>query len=249
MPAVDDRPRVDRHDLAGTEVPLTGDAMDDLVVDRDAHAGRERPAGVDPGVALERGCRAGLPDVGLGEGIEWAVETPGRISASMMSRISPTTRPARRIRSISERDLRVTIVRPPGVEEGVHQRLGDRVDPELAVDGGQDAVIAVVLDDIEEGRDLLGHPGADRLLRVIGALHQGRAVEVADEVARRIGDEVVDVAVGCADAPVGHPLDEVLERDVDVGGAVDPAAGPPPAQHRAPRPGPWSAGSRRGSPR
>ena len=42
---------------------------------------------------------------------------------------------------------------------------------------------------------------------------------------RRVRDEVVDVAVGGADAAVGHALDEVLERDVDVGGAVDAASG------------------------
>ena len=70
VPAVDDRAGVDRHDLAGADRPLAGDAVDDLVVDRDADAGRERPARVDPRIALERRGRAGLPDVGLGEGVE-----------------------------------------------------------------------------------------------------------------------------------------------------------------------------------
>ncbi len=39
----------------------------------------------------------------------WAVETPGLSSASIRSRTSATIRPARRIRSISARDLRVTM--------------------------------------------------------------------------------------------------------------------------------------------
>ena len=86
-------------------------------------------------------------------------------------------------------------------------------------------MVAIVLDDLEQGRDLLRHPGTDRRLRVVRALDEGRAIEVADEVARRVGDEVVDVAVGGADPAVGHALDEVLERDVDVGGAVDAPAG------------------------
>ena len=70
VPAVDDGARVDRHDLAGPDRPLAGDAVDDLVVDRDADAGREWPARVDPRVALERRRRAGRADVRLGDGVE-----------------------------------------------------------------------------------------------------------------------------------------------------------------------------------
>ena len=50
--------------------PLPGDAVDDLVVERDAQAGRERPARVDPRVALEGRDRAGLTDVRLGQPVE-----------------------------------------------------------------------------------------------------------------------------------------------------------------------------------
>src|SRR6185369_2220915 len=53
VPAVEDRAGVDRHDLACTDRPLARDAVDDLVVDRDADAGRERPTRVDPRIALE----------------------------------------------------------------------------------------------------------------------------------------------------------------------------------------------------
>src|SRR5579862_1446970 len=70
VPAVDDRAGVDRHDLAGPDRPLAGDAVDDLVVDRDADAGRERPPGIGPGIALERRDRPAPPDVGLGQGVE-----------------------------------------------------------------------------------------------------------------------------------------------------------------------------------
>jgi len=41
MPAVVDRPGVHGHDLAIADQALAGDAVDDLVVDRDAEAGRE----------------------------------------------------------------------------------------------------------------------------------------------------------------------------------------------------------------
>jgi hypothetical protein len=46
--------------------------VDDLVVDGDAQAAWERPARVDPGVALEGRDRARLADVGLGELVEVA---------------------------------------------------------------------------------------------------------------------------------------------------------------------------------
>src|SRR4029077_3000873 len=70
VPAVDDRAGVDRDDLAGLDRAVAGDAVDDLVVDRDADAGRERPLGVDAWVALERRRAACRPDVGLGQGVE-----------------------------------------------------------------------------------------------------------------------------------------------------------------------------------
>jgi hypothetical protein len=68
VPAVVDRARVDRHDLAVADRPIAGDAVDDLAVDRDAQARRERVAAV--AVALERRHRAGAPDVALREPVE-----------------------------------------------------------------------------------------------------------------------------------------------------------------------------------
>src|SRR5664279_969540 len=55
VPAVDDRAGIDRDELALTDRPLAGDAMDDLGIDRDADAAREWPARVGPGITLERG--------------------------------------------------------------------------------------------------------------------------------------------------------------------------------------------------
>ena len=49
VPAVHDRAGIDRHDLAVPDRPLARDAVDDLLVDRDAHGGRERPARLMPG--------------------------------------------------------------------------------------------------------------------------------------------------------------------------------------------------------
>src|SRR5258705_1835077 len=70
MPAVVDGPGIDRYDLALADQPLTRDAVDDLVVDGDAQAGRERVAPV--AVALERWDRAGRSDVALGQAVEVA---------------------------------------------------------------------------------------------------------------------------------------------------------------------------------
>ena len=72
VPAIDDGAGVDRHDLAVADRPLAGDAVDDLVIERDAQAGRERPARVDARVALERRDGAGRADVRLGQAVEVA---------------------------------------------------------------------------------------------------------------------------------------------------------------------------------
>src|SRR6188508_1988757 len=109
----------------------------------------------------------------------WAVETPGLSSASILSRTSATMRPARRMRSISARDLRVTMSRLRPVGQRREQRLGHRVDRLAAVDRGQDAVVTVVLDDLEQRRHLLGHPRPDGDLGVVGTLDELGAVEVA----------------------------------------------------------------------
>ena len=182
VPAVDDGAGVDRHDLAGTDRPLARDAVDDLVIDGDADAGRERPARVDPRVALERRGRTGGADVRLGDGVEMRGRDAGAQLGLDLSRTSATTRPARRIRSISARDLRVTISDRPRAAQGVHQRVGEGVDPAPAIDARQDAARAVVVDDLEERRDLLRHPGPDGGLLVVGALDELRAVEVAQAV-------------------------------------------------------------------
>src|SRR5688500_15789414 len=68
VPALANRTRVDRHDLAVPDRALARDAVDDLAVDRDAEAGRERVARV--AVALERRHRPGASDVALGEAVE-----------------------------------------------------------------------------------------------------------------------------------------------------------------------------------
>ena len=154
----------------------------------------------------------------------WAVETPGLSSASTRSRTSATIAPARRMRSISARDLRVTI-RPAPVAERGGQVATDGIDRLAAVDRAEDAGGAVVIGDLLERGHLLRHPGADGRLLVVRALDQRGAVQVASAGALgRVGRDVVDVPVRLADPPAGHPRDEVVERHVDVQGAVDPLA-------------------------
>ena len=82
-----------------------------------------------------------------------------------------------------------------------------------------------MIGDLLERGHLLRHAGPDGGLLVVGALDQRGAVEVA--LARalgRVGRDVVDMPVRLADPPAGHPLHEVVERHVDVQGAVDPLA-------------------------
>src|SRR6478735_3537300 len=90
----------------------------------------------------------------------WAVETPGAISASMRSRISPTTAPARRIFSISARDLRVTMSgRPNGVVcQRSEQAFSDLFDRSKPIDRSEGTCLAVVVDDLGECAELDGQP-------------------------------------------------------------------------------------------
>src|SRR3954451_24028538 len=111
----------------------------------------------------------------------WAVETPGAISASIRSRISPTTAPARRIFSISARDLRVTMSGRPDrvVCQRRQEAVGDLLDRGKPVDGSEGASPAVVIDDLGEGAELDRQPCPNGIGPVVGALDQFRAVDVA----------------------------------------------------------------------
>src|SRR5215211_708375 len=157
----------------------------------------------------------------------WAVETPGRNSALIKSRTSPTRRPARRIFSISARDLRVTTSGSPDgiVGESGEKIVRDRVDRADALDGPQRAGPPIVLDHLREGVELDGEPGPDRVRLVVDPLDQLRAVDVAAaRLHRRVRVLVVDMARGGADPATGQPEDQLVERNLDVRRAVDPAA-------------------------
>ena len=72
VPALDDGAGIDGDDLSLTDDALARDAVDDLVIDGDAQAARERAARVDARIALEGRDRAGLADVGLGDAVQVA---------------------------------------------------------------------------------------------------------------------------------------------------------------------------------
>ena len=73
VPAIDDGARVDRYDLAVADHALARDAMDDLIVDGDAQAGREGSTRIDARIALEGRRRTRRPDVGFSQ----TVQVPG----------------------------------------------------------------------------------------------------------------------------------------------------------------------------
>src|SRR5688572_11511649 len=108
----------------------------------------------------------------------WPVVTPGLSSPSTRARTSATIRPARRMRSISARDLRVTMsVGARGaigrlVGDGFVQVLGNRFDRALAIDDSQEPGIVVVVDDIAQIGELQGQPRSDRLGFVIRTLDE-----------------------------------------------------------------------------
>ena len=115
MPAVVDGPHVDRDDLAGPDLPVARDAVDDLGVERDAGRGRVRvrvPRVVAPPaeVAQERGDAPGARMWRSARRSSSAVETPGLRFSSTRARTSATIRPADRIFAISAFDLRVIML-------------------------------------------------------------------------------------------------------------------------------------------
>src|SRR5262249_48409996 len=76
VPAVEDGADVDRHDQSLANGAVAGDAVDDLAVDRDARARRERaralPVAAAAEVALERRHGPRFADVPFGEAVEVA---------------------------------------------------------------------------------------------------------------------------------------------------------------------------------
>src|SRR3954452_12570604 len=91
-----------------------------------------------------------------------AVVTPGSRASSMRANASARTRPAVRIRSISARDLRVTMSGGFALcVERPDQSDLDLVDGQAPVDRDQDAVLPVVVDDLLERRDLARHARSD----------------------------------------------------------------------------------------
>src|SRR5687768_2209243 len=165
------------------------------------------------------------------------VVTPGFSSLSTRARTSATMRPARRMRSISARDLRVTTSdrtsRATGglAGDGGEHVLGDLVDRLEAIDDPQQPGIVVVVDDLAEAGELLGQSRPDRVGLVVLALDERRPVDVAATLdLGRIGGLVVDMA-GVATHPASRQsADELVGGHLDVDGAVDPRA---PLRERA----------------
>ena len=127
-----------------------------------------------------------------------AVETPGSRLSSTRASTSATIRPADRIFAISAFDLRVICIsRPraprcagaamPAAASATSIAAATSSIPWQPVHGAQDAGGPVVLDDLGEGAQLLGHPGPDRVRLVVRALVQLGAVEVADARRRAAG--------------------------------------------------------------
>ena len=130
VPALVDGPGVDRHDLAVADHPLAGDAVDDLVVERDAEAGRIAV------VALERRHGAVAADVPLGDPVEMAGGDAG-LQLRLDEREHLGDDPAGTAHLV---DLLARLAGDHGSGrlrlggEAVEQRLGDGVDGLAAVD-------------------------------------------------------------------------------------------------------------------
>src|SRR6476620_7660767 len=107
-----------------------------------------------------------------------AVETHGFSSLSTRASTSATMRPARRIRAISARDLRVTTSGlGMSVLDDRKQVAEDVVDRLHALDTAQDPGRGIVVDDLLQARELQVEAGAHGLRLVILALVERRAVD------------------------------------------------------------------------
>src|SRR5687767_8082562 len=158
----------------------------------------------------------------------WPVVTPGFSSPSTRARTSATMRPARRMRSISARDLRVTTSDGAGgavgrrIRDSRQQVLGDRFDGLDAVDDTQESRFVVVVDHLAEAGQLLAEARPDRLGLVVGPLDERGAVQVAHAGdLGRVRVLVVDVAGVATDPASGQAADELVGGHVDADRPVD----------------------------
>ena len=249
VPAVVDRAGVDRHDLAVADRPVAGDAVDDLVVDRDAEAGRERVAAV--AVALERRHRAGVADVLLGEPVEVAGRDAGlQLGLDEGEDLGDDPAGVAHLLDLAA-GLAGDHVRPPPGSSSSEARMTSRadvVDRLPAVDRGEDPGLAVMVDDVVERRDLLGHAVANGRLLVVGPLD-----ERPSRRGRRCPRPGAGSRAGCrrgrsrcrsGGSPSGRRGPRAAGR---CRSPCRRAGRPPRARRRAPWPGRASGGSRRGS--
>ena len=248
VPAIDDRAGVDRDDLALAELPVARDAVDDLVVDRDADAGRERVARIDPGVALERGDRADRPDVGLGDGVQLGRgDARPQLGLDQVEHLGDD--PAGPAHPLDLRaglagDHQAAPTSPRASSASSRRR--DLVDRSQPVDRAQHAGRPVVVDDVEQRRDLLGTSAPGRSLRC-----RPRAGPAANRRGRRRRRRPAGSRPGCrrgrwprrsGDSPCGRPGRPSARR---CRARDPPGCRAAPAPGRAPQPGRGSAESRR----
>src|SRR5829696_8692292 len=102
-------------------------------------------------------------------------------------------------------------------------RIRDLLDRLDTVDRAQDARVAIVVDHVRQGGQLLEHPDADRLGPVVHPLVQLRPVEVAhagDE--RRARHLVVRMPGGAADPAAGHAPHQLVRGHLDEDRSCDP---------------------------
>src|SRR5688500_10859736 len=146
----------------------------------------------------------------------WPVVTPGLSSLSTSARTSAAIRPARRIRSISARDLRVTMSVGARVAVGRRirggrvQLIGNGVGCMLPVADAQQTGLVGVVADVAVIGQLEGQSRPDGRGRVVRTLDERRAIDAAATLALWwIGGLVVDVAGVATHPPPRQPAYEL----------------------------------------
>ena len=229
VPPVDDRPAVDRQQVAvGEDLGVRRDAVHDLVVHRGAD--RRRVAVV----AEERRHAAPVADDLLGQRVQLAGADPGRAAAETAASARATRAPATRIASISP-GLFSSMSRP-------RQRARTARTPPR--------VPRVMDDRPSRPRQRVHEPREDLVDGADGVhAHQLRAVVVEQRSGLVAVDllPVADDVLGVVAAPAAEqPLDDDLVGDGELDDRVEATRPARPAWRRARRPAGGCGESRRG---
>ncbi len=217
---------VQADDVSLLEDPPRGDAVDDLLVDRDADRGRVAA------VALEGRDGPELPRPLLGVDVEVAGPDPRPDEGPELGQDAGRD-PARLPHELEFRGgladdhgrSCVPFVRLISAVEDVPDGPEGLLDRAVALDAVEDALRLIMGDEGLRLGVVGPHPLLDDVGAVVGPLDEAGAADVADALAGRLpGDDVEDRPAGGADPPRGQAPDDDVLPGLDEEDDLGPAA-------------------------